>query len=284
MAKHVALYHKTHYKYDRPVTHLPHTVRLRPAPHCRTPILSYSQRVLPKKHFLNWQQDPFSNYLARLVFPEKTNELLIEVDLVAEMAVYNPFDFFLEPTAEKFPFTYEPDLKKELAAFLETSPPGPLLKEYVKSIDLSGMRNERFSGLLEPPGLEGREISHPHGSGGAIAGANPDLALRFLPGFRLAAGEFIPPHRRRRPVCFRLLDSVDSRCQIARRPLGSGAGLHRSSCLDGSLSAGRGVDRFGRHFRAAGRRRPHPAGLFAGSDRRGSRYRNGRGMRDQARP
>jgi uncharacterized protein (DUF2126 family) len=144
MAIHVALHHKTHYTYDRPVAHLPHTVRLRPAPHCRTPILSYSQRILPKKHFLNWQQDPFSNYLARLVFPEKTEELLIEVDLVAEMAVYNPFDFFLEPTAEKFPFTYELALKKELGPFLETAPPGPLLQEYLNTIDRSRMPTNDF--------------------------------------------------------------------------------------------------------------------------------------------
>ena len=82
-------------------------MRLRPAPHCRTPILSYSQRVTPRAHFLNWQQDPQSNYVARLTFPEKVREFRVEVDLVAEMAVYNPFDFFLEPHAEQFPFAYE---------------------------------------------------------------------------------------------------------------------------------------------------------------------------------
>src|SRR6185295_8357457 len=125
MAIHVALHHRSHYKYDRPVSHSPHIIRLRPAPHCRTPILSYSLRVLPKKHFLNWQQDPFGNYLARLVIPEKTNEFLVEVDLVAEMAVYNPFDFFLEPACEKFPFKYEESLRKQLAPFLEIVPQGP---------------------------------------------------------------------------------------------------------------------------------------------------------------
>src|SRR5436309_11116436 len=134
MSIHVALHHRSHYTYDRPLGHSPHILRLRPAPHCRTPILSYSLRVLPKQQFLNWQQDPFSNYLARLVFPDKAAELLVEVDLVAEMAVYNPFDYFLEASAEKFPFNYEPSLKKELAPFLEVAPGGPLLTEYFNTI------------------------------------------------------------------------------------------------------------------------------------------------------
>ena len=125
MSIHVALHHRSHYTYDRPVGQSPHLVRLRPAPHCRTPILSYALNILPKKHFINWQQDPFSNYVARLVFPDKTAELLVEVDLVAEMTVFNPFDFFLEPSAEKFPFRYEPPLLKELAPFLEVGAPAP---------------------------------------------------------------------------------------------------------------------------------------------------------------
>ena len=99
MSIHVALNHVTHYRYDRPVTLGPQVVRLRPAPHCRTPILSYSLQVEPAKHFINWQQDPFGNYLARLVFPEKTREFTIEVDLVAEMTVYQPVR--LLPRAER---------------------------------------------------------------------------------------------------------------------------------------------------------------------------------------
>src|SRR3569833_1536167 len=110
MAIHVALNHKTFYKYDRLVNLGPQIIRLRPAPHCRTPILSYSLKVPPKKHFLNWQQEPQSYYLARFVFPEKSREFLCVVDLVAEMAIINPFDFFLEKSAEKFPFQYDPSL------------------------------------------------------------------------------------------------------------------------------------------------------------------------------
>ena len=117
MAIHVALHHRTHYKYDRPINLGPQVVRLRPAPHARTRILGYSLRVLPETHFINWQQDPQSNYLARLVFPEKTTEFCVEVDLVAEMSVFNPFDFFLEPAAERFPFKYDPLLDHELEPF-----------------------------------------------------------------------------------------------------------------------------------------------------------------------
>ena len=144
MALHVALNHRTHYRYDRLVSLSPHVVRLRPAPHCRTPILSYSLRVTPDRHFINWQQDPQGNYLARLVFPETTSELLVEVDLVAEMSVINPFDFFLEPSAETFPFAYEPVLRKDLAPFLEAMPAGPLLRELLAGLDRKPVRTIDF--------------------------------------------------------------------------------------------------------------------------------------------
>src|SRR5580698_983459 len=127
MSIHVALNHKTRYRYDRRINLGPQVVRLRPAPHCRTPILAYSLKIQPKDHFINWQQDPQANYLARLVFPEPTNEFSVEVDLVAEMAVFNPFDFFLEPAAENYPFTYGEALARELRPYLETPPAGALL-------------------------------------------------------------------------------------------------------------------------------------------------------------
>jgi uncharacterized protein (DUF2126 family) len=132
----VALNHVTLYRYDRLVTLGPQVVRLRPAPHCRTPILSYSMRVEPANHFVNWQQDAFANYQARLVFPEPTREFRVTVDLVAEMSVYNPFDFFLEPEAERYPFDYAPALAAELAPYLvRTAEPTPRFAAFIESID-----------------------------------------------------------------------------------------------------------------------------------------------------
>ncbi len=137
MSIHVAINHKTHYQYARPVSLTPHIFRLRPAPHSRTPIESYSLRIRPEKHFINWQQDPFGNYLARVVFPEKTRELYIEVDIVADMTVFNPFDFFVESYAESYPFTYDEQLAKELLPYLEVKEQGPLLTAWLAKVDRS---------------------------------------------------------------------------------------------------------------------------------------------------
>ncbi len=144
MSIRIALNHKTSYQYDRPVALSPQIIRLRPAPHCRTPVHSYSLRVTPQEHFQNWQQDPQGNFLARCVFPEKTRELRVEVDLVAEMTVINPFDFFVEPYADEFPFQYESWLLKELAPFLEKEPAGPKLTEFLESIDRSRRNTVQF--------------------------------------------------------------------------------------------------------------------------------------------
>ncbi len=131
MSVQVALRHHTKYRYVRAASVDPQTIRLRPAPHCRTPILAYSLKIEPAAHFLNWQQDPQGNFLARVVFPEKTNVFSVTVDLIADMAVINPFDFFLEPAAETFPFSYDDTLHEELAPFRKLTPPGPLLRKYI---------------------------------------------------------------------------------------------------------------------------------------------------------
>src|SRR5690349_13230459 len=123
--------HRTTYTFEKPVGMSPHEIRLRPAPHCRTPITGYSLEISPEKHFLNWQQDPYGNWIARVVFPDKANELSVTVDLVAEMTVINPFDFFVDRYAEKYPFAYAGGLQRELVPFLEKEPQGPLLAKWL---------------------------------------------------------------------------------------------------------------------------------------------------------
>ena len=138
MSIQVAIRHTTIYRFDRLVRLRPHVVRLRPAPHSRTPILAYTMKITPEKHFINWQQDPFSNYLARLVFPELTRELSVDVEVIADMTVINAFDYFIEESAEHWPFDYDATLKRELAPYLEVDPQGPLLQAW-----LAGVPRER---------------------------------------------------------------------------------------------------------------------------------------------
>ena len=135
MSIRAAIHHLTHYKYDRPVSLGPQIIRLRPAPHSRTRVISHSLKVTPADHFVNFQQDPYGNWLARYVFPELVNELRIEVDVVADMTVYNPFDFFVEESAEIWPFEYGEDLRPDLVIYRTPEPAGPRLKAYLDGID-----------------------------------------------------------------------------------------------------------------------------------------------------
>ena len=178
MSIHVALNHVTHYRYDRRVNLSPQVVRLRPAPHCRTRILSYSLRVEPTGHFINWMQDPFANHLARLVFPEPTREFKVTVDLVAEMSVLNPFDFFLDPEAEQFPFTYSEEASRDLAPYMVRGPLTPKFKAFVDSIPRKPMHTNDFIVSINQrlqhdikylirmePGVQTPEVTLTNGSG-----------------------------------------------------------------------------------------------------------------------
>jgi uncharacterized protein (DUF2126 family)/transglutaminase-like putative cysteine protease len=209
----VALNHKTRYRFDRLVKLLPHVVRLRPAPHCRTPILSYSLSVEPHPHYLNWQQDPYSNHLARLVFPEPVKELNIEVDLIAEMTVINPFDFFIEESAGHYPFAYDPVLARELIPYLETEPAGPGLIALVSElratkipmvdyiVELNRRVHERIRYLIRlEPGIQTCEQTLTLGSGSCRDSGwllvqvlrHLGLAARFVSGYLIQLKADIP--------------------------------------------------------------------------------------------
>src|SRR5471032_3083854 len=144
MSIRVALHHATRYTYDRPIGLGPQVIRLRPAPHCRTPIVSYRLDVKPATHFLNWQQDPQANWLARVLVPGATDHLAVTVDLVADLAVINPFDFFLEASAEQYPFTYDPQLALELASYLVAESLGPAFESFLAKVDRSPQRTTAF--------------------------------------------------------------------------------------------------------------------------------------------
>ncbi len=144
MSIHVAIRHTTHYKFDRHVALSPHIVRLRPAPHSRTPILAYTLKIMPEKHFINWQQDPFGNYLARLVFPDKTREFSVDVEVIADMTVINPFDYFIEESAAHWPFDYDASLKRELAPYLETEPAGEHLAAWLAKVPRETAQSNNF--------------------------------------------------------------------------------------------------------------------------------------------
>lgn len=210
----VALHHRTAYQYDRPITVSPQVVRLRPAPHCRTPVSSYSLQVLPEKHFLNWQQDPYGNFLARLVLPEKTKEFVVEVDLVADMTVINPFDFFLEPDANDFPFEYSDAAKTQLHPYLALDTSSPKLKTFVAGaprksvgtvnflVDLNRYVHEAVSYVIRmEPGVQTCEESLTKKSGSCRDSAwllvqlvrHLGLAARFVSGYLIQLKPDVAP-------------------------------------------------------------------------------------------
>jgi transglutaminase-like putative cysteine protease len=144
----VAIRHYTQYHYDRSVFLSSHLLKLKPAAHCRTPIESYSLIVKPENHFIHWQQDPFGNFMARIDFQQPTQQLSIEVELVANIAEVNPFDFFLDEYAQSFPFAYDAQLEKDLSPYLEISTPGPNLKQWLRKVDRSTKATVDFLVML----------------------------------------------------------------------------------------------------------------------------------------
>ena len=232
MATRVALQHRTTYEFDRLVNVGPHEIRLRPAPQCRTPILGYSLMVEPKEHFLNWQQDPYGNWVARLVFTAPARKLEILVDLIADMTVINPFDFFVEPYAETYPFQYSAMLGKELIPFLETAPLGPRLDAWLKRFratikpgDNATIMLVRLNQELQQeikylvrmePGVQTPEETLERGCG----------SCRDT-GWRSRSDS--APHGPRGAIRVGLPDSAGGRCQTAGGPIGTGSRLYRSA-------------------------------------------------------
>jgi transglutaminase-like putative cysteine protease len=234
----VALFHETRYRFARPVILGPHVVRLRPAPHTRTRILGYSLDIGPAEHRLHWQQDPFGNWQARLFFLEPADHLTVTVDLLAEMAVVDPFDFYLEPEASTWPFAYDPALLEDLGPYLEVMPPGPLFQALLASIPRDPVYtvtflvelNLRLASLLGhvvrlEPGIQSLGETLALGRGRAVIRAGSwcssrhlGIAARFVSGYLISAR-----HR-----------SGGGR---------AGRGHRRSPCLGRALPAGRGLDR-----------------------------------------
>ena len=204
MSIRIALHHKTVYRYDRPVALTPHEVRLRPAPHTRTPVHSYALKVTPADHFIHWQQDPFGNHVARLTFRKPARELAVEVDLVADMVTVNPFDFFVEDYAEHWPFEYGAQLKRDLAPYLEPAEAGPRLRALAaavprakrRSVDLLMDLNRQLSEAIQyvirmEPGVQGCEETLALGKGSCRDSGwllaqqlrHLGLATRFVSGY-----------------------------------------------------------------------------------------------------
>ncbi len=214
------LHHVTRYRYDRPVGLGPHMVRLRPAPHCRTRVPSYSIKVTPEQHFVNWQQDAHGNWIARYVFPEKATEFTVTVDFLADLEVFNPFDFFVEPYAEKFPFSYDAELRDDLAPYLALEPAGPRLAAYLATISREPRNTIDF--LVELNQRLRTEVRYliRLEEGVQTAEDDADRKIGIVPRLRVAARAGAAPARAGGAIRLRLPDSDQAGPDVDRRSRG----------------------------------------------------------------
>ncbi len=274
MAIRVALQHRTSYRFDRPVKLSPHEIRLRPAPHCRTPVLGYSLTVAPANHFLNWQQDPYGNWVARLVFPERATSLDITVDVVADLTVVNPFDFFIEEYAEHYPFAYAPGARQGIDPVPRSRAAGPSARRVARILphdDAPGRAHGRHAGAAQPAAAARDQVPRPDGARGADARGNIRQRAGLLPRQRVAAGADPAESRFGRPLRVGLPDPARRRRQIARRPIGHRQGFHRPARLGRSLSSGCRVDRARSDLGPARGRRTSSARMHGGPGQCGAR-------------